>query len=82
MHIKWIIFAFVLLAMRVYSTSATKRKSEDELSDNSIAFDPKETNTRHSTLYSLSATVPTFIVMGLATLAAALNVSRNGYFLC
>lgn len=79
MHLKWILFASVLLVMRVYSTSATKRKSEDEISDNSLTFDHKETSSRPSALYSIiqEATVPTFIVMGLATLAAALNVSNN-----
>ncbi|XP_074593929.1 uncharacterized protein LOC141849480 isoform X2 [Brevipalpus obovatus] len=78
MHFKWYLLAFVLLAFRINSTSATgkRRKSEEELNDNALSYDHKDLKASPA-LYSIiqEATVPTFIVVGLATLAAALNVS-------
>jgi len=74
MHYKWLLIALVLTCTRLASSSNKRRKTEEEINDNSISYDDKEVS-KTSLFSSLiqDATVPIFLVMGLASIASAFN---------
>ncbi|XP_053207949.1 uncharacterized protein LOC128392004, partial [Panonychus citri] len=79
MHIKYLILACVFIFARiVLASDSARRKSEEETSDNALNYDHKDV-TQRSGFMSLiqDGTVPTFLVMGLATIAAAALSSKN-----
>ena len=78
MHIKYLILACVFIFARVsLASDSGRRKSEEETSDNALTYDHKDLNQRSGFMSLIQdGTVPTFLVMGLATIAAAaLSVS-------
>ena len=79
MHIKYLLIACVLIFARAsLASESAKRKSEDEMSDNALSYDHKDVSNRSGFMSLIQdATVPTFLVMGLATIAAALSSSKT-----
>lgn len=80
MHLKWFLIGLAFLAVQMTATLAStkRKKNEEESKENSINYGMMglESSSRSAQMFNSllhDATLPVFLVMGIASLASALT---------
>lgn len=83
MHLKWFFIGLAFLALQMTATLAStkRKKNEEEAKENSINYGLETTSRSAQMFNSLlqDATMPVFLVMGIASLASALTSVSSTY---